>query len=105
MGVRADKGRILARYITGSTGIPFVTWQGVGLSVPAPYEAAVTTSRNLRNWQQDIATLPVDKPHIAIRYDRDLPDVAHAWVGMRLGAFAPLWQAHYENISDRIRGE
>lgn len=105
MGVRADKGRALARYITGTTGIPFVAWEGTGIASPYPYQVSVTTSRALVNWHRDIHELSSDKPHMAIRYDNSLPDVSHAWVAMTLGGFAPLWKAHYDTTINIGRGE
>lgn len=105
MGVRRDRGLALARYLTGSTGIPFIRWDGMGLDAPAPYSFGVTTSRKLQVWHDRIWELPVDKPHCVIRYDSAMPDVSHAWVAMKLGGVAPLLGLHYDSISDRIKGE
>lgn len=105
MGVRRDKGVALVRYLTGSTGIPLLSWDGEGIAAPAPYEISVTTNRKLANWHELMRDLPADKPHMAIRYDNLLPNVSYAWVGMTLGGFAPLLQAHYNTIADRIKGE
>lgn len=105
MGGRRDKGMALARYLTGSTGIPFISWQGMGVDAPAPYSFEVTTSKKLQLWHDQIWALPVDKPHCAIRYDGAMPDVGHAWVAMKLGAIAPLLALHHESIQDRIKGE
>jgi hypothetical protein len=105
MGVRETKGRALARYILGTTGVPFIRWESNGIQAPAPYGINITTSRALQNWHDTIRELPVDKPHMAIRYDNSLPDVSHAWVAMKLGAFTPLMEAHYNTIRDRIEKE
>lgn len=105
MGARADKGRALNRYLTGSTGIPFLTWNGMTIEAPAPYRFSVTTSRSVQNWIDNIRLTNSDQPHMAIRYDYNMNSVADAWVGMRLGAFVPLLTAHYNSISDRIEGE
>jgi hypothetical protein len=106
MGVRADKGRRLANYLTGHTGIPFISWEGnYGIKMPAPYSLSLTTSRALQNWQDDIKALPLDRPHMAVRYDNALPDMDHAWVAMNLSGFIPLLVAHYNTISDRIGKE
>lgn len=105
MGVRRDKGNALARYIVGSTGIPFIRWEGVSLHAPSPYLFDVTTSRSLDNWHRIIREIDDDKPRMVIRYDNTLPDVSHAWVGMKLNGFLPLLTAHYESIQDRIKGE
>lgn len=103
MGGRTDKGKAVTRYLTGSTGIPMLRWDGLNSAVTAPYPYVidVTTSRKLDNWhdllRQDwgIAT------HMAIRYDFQMDSVADAWVGMSLRAFAPLLKAHYEAITER----
>lgn len=105
MGGRADKGRTLTRYLTGSTGIPFLTWNGVTVEAPAPYKFSVTTSRSIQNWAENVRAITGDQPHMAIRYDYNMDSVADAWVGMRLGAFVPLLTLHYNSISDRIEGE
>lgn len=105
MGVRRDKGNALARYLTGTTGIPFIRWEGTTLEAPSPYLIDVTTSRSLENWHNLIRNMGETKPHMAIRYDNTLPDVSQAWVAMKLNGFTPLLTAHYESIQDRIKGE
>jgi hypothetical protein len=107
MGVRTDKGLALARYLTGSTGIPFMSWDGAHsrIAAPSPYVIDVTTSKKLENWHNLLRAIDGPNPVMAIRYDNGLPDVSHAWVGMKLMAFAPLLTAHYNSISDRIKGE
>lgn len=107
MGVRRDKGRALARYLTGSTGIPFLTWDGLHneINAPWPYHIEVTTSRSLGNWHDLIRGIDGDAPHMVIRYDNSLPDVSHAWVAMSLSGFVPLLTAHYNTLQDRIQGE
>lgn len=105
MGVRRDKGAALTRYLTGSTGIPTLSWDNGVILAPSPYRIEVTTNRKLETWHELMRRLPADKPHMAIRYDNVLPDVSYAWVGMTLGGIAPLLQAHYETIADRIKGE
>ena len=106
MGVRRDKGRALTRYLTGSTGIPFLTWNGLQneIDAPPPYHIDITTSRNLGNWHELIRGIG-DGPSMAIRYDNALPDVSHAWVAMKLSGFVPLLTAHYNTLQDRIEGE
>lgn len=107
MGVRRDKGKAITRYLTGSTGIPFLLWDGIqnAIEAPAPYKIDVTTSRSLENWHNLIRSIEGDKPVMAIRYDNTLPDVSHAWVAMKLGGFVPLLTAHYNTMQDRIKGE
>lgn len=107
MGVRRDKGRALTRYLTGTTGIPLLHWDGIHgcIDAPPPYKIDVTTSRSLSNWHDLIRELNVDAPHMVIRYDNSLPDVSHAWVAMKLSGFVPLLTAHYNTVQDRIKGE
>jgi hypothetical protein len=107
MGTRSTKGLAVARYLTGSTGIPMLSWDGGHSRVlaPSPYTIDLTTSRKLQNWHDLIREIDSPAPHMVIRYDKDLPDVSHAWVAMKLMGFAPLLGVHYETISDRIKGE
>lgn len=107
MGVRRDKGRALTRYLTGSTGIPFLHWDGINgcIDAPHPYVIDVTTSRALANWHDLIRDIKDDTQHMVIRYDNSLPDVSHAWVAMKLSGFTPLLTAHYNTLQDRIEGE
>lgn len=106
MGIRQDKSRAVVRYLTGYTGIPFLSWNGTSrLEAPAPYRIEVTTSRKLQNWHDLIRAAPEMSQTMVIRYDNSLTDVSHSWVAMPLGGFAPLLAAHYETIQDRIRGE
>lgn len=104
MGVRRDKGLALARYLTGTTGIPFLSWDGNDSRVdaPAPYSFDVTTSRKLQHWTDNIV---MDAPdlHFSIRYDNALPSVDKAWIATTLDRFVPLLQAHYDTITDRIK--
>lgn len=105
MGVRADKGRSLARYLVGHSGIPLLTWNGLlgQVDAPYPYVIPVTTGRKLDHWHTAIRALPEDRIGIAIRYDNSLPSIDQAWVGMQLRPFTTLLTAHYDTI--RHRGE
>lgn len=107
MGVRSDKGKALTRYLTGATGIPFLAWNHAHsqIDAPYPYTFTVTTSRKLENWHDLIRGLDGPMPRAIIRYDNALPDVSHAWVGMKLSGFVPLLTAHYNTIADRIEKE
>lgn len=106
MGVRRDKGLAIARYLTGASGVPFLSWDGADsrIAAPAPYSFDVTTSRKLQHWTDNIL---MDAPglHFSIRYDGTLPSVDKAWIATTLDRFAPLLQAHYETISDRMNKE
>lgn len=105
MGVRADKGRALASYLTGHTGIPLLAWDGMRgrIDAPPPYTITVTTSRKLQNWHDDIRESLPGGLSIAIRYDNGMPSLDQAWVGMQLHTFVPLLTAHYDSIQDRVR--
>jgi hypothetical protein len=107
MGARRDKGRALTRYLTGSTGIPFLAWDGIhgAIDAPSPYKIDVTTSRSLGNWHDLIRGINSASQHMVIRYDYNMDSVADAWVAMKLGGFVPLLTAHYQTISDRVEGE
>lgn len=107
MGVKKDKGTALTRYLTGTTGIPFLCWNHhfSQIDAPYPYTINVSTSRKLENWYSVIRAIEGDMPRMVIRYDNSLPDVSHAWVGMKLSGFTPLLTAHYNSISDRMKGE
>jgi hypothetical protein len=98
MGVRRDKGKAVTRYLTGSTGIPSLHWEGMGNSIeaPSPYVIDLTTARKLENWHEILRT---EGPgiRIAIRYDGSLDSVEQAWVGLSLRDFAPMLKAHYES--------
>jgi hypothetical protein len=95
MGVRTDKGRRLAAYLTGHAAIPGITWTGTGISSPYPYRIDVTTSRALENWH-DLLRQEHPGIRLAIRYDNTLPDVSHAWTAMSLRDACILLKTHYE---------
>lgn len=103
MGVRADKGKAVARYILGHTGIPGVAFAGStnDIIMPLPYFADVTTARKLQLWHDRIAAPAGEgslSHNIAIRYDNNMASVADAWVGMTLHQFVPLLTAHYDHV-------
>lgn len=103
---RREKGRALARYLLGHSGIPFISWDGVGITSPNPYQFDVTTSRNIRNWSQKI-NVPYEggKIRAVIRYDADIGGgVESAWVAMDLKTFVELLKAHYDHVVEpRVR--
>lgn len=106
MGVRTDKGRALTRYLTGTTGIPLLTWDVTNgrIDAPPPYSIDVTTSRKLQQWHDLIREYSDTGPlNVAIRYDYSIDSLESAWVGMNLRTFAILLTAHYESIQDRVR--
>lgn len=105
MGARTDKGKALTRYLTGTTGIPFLAWDGRfgRIDAPPPYLIRVTTSRKLENWHDDIRHSLPGGLDISIRYDNSVPSLDQAWVGMQLHSFVPLLTAHYQSIQDRVQ--
>lgn len=94
MAARRDKGLAVARYLTAATGIVGFRWNGQNIDSPAPYVVHLTTSRKLQNWTD--ALTDSDTLGFAIRYDYSLPELAEAWVGMKLETFAMLLQAYHE---------
>lgn len=98
MGVRQDKGRALARYLTAASGIPGMSWSSDGIEAPYPYQVEVTTSRKLDNWHEQLRAEPTGRLRLCIRYDNALPDVSAAWVGMSLEDACILLSSHYESI-------
>lgn len=105
MGERATKGRAVTRYLTGHTGIPLLTWDGIRgrIDAPPPYLIDVTTSRKLENWHNLLREQPPGGLSIAIRYDNGMPSLDQAWVGMQLRSFTPLLTAHYQSIQNRVQ--
>lgn len=105
---RNDKGLALARYVTGRTGIVGCSWDGghSRIIAPYPYHLDVTTSRKLQNWHDLIRSYPDggNVIHAAIRYDREIDNVAGAWVGMRLAALVPLLQVYNDSITMNTEG-
>lgn len=107
MGVRRDKGVAITRYLTGMTGIPGLSWEGMTNEIlaPNPYTIHITTSRKLQDWHDRIRFSDPEKPHILIRYDNEMDSPADAWVGMRLYNFIPLLTTHYDTQRERVEGE
>ena len=105
VGIRNAKGLAVGRYLTGSTGIPMLSWDlSTGrIIAPPPYVLDVTTSRKLQNWY-DLIRADTDSHtvHAVIRYDYTLDSIEQAWVGMNMRTFSTLLTAHYESIRPRI---
>lgn len=102
MGNRSDKMHALKRYLVGTTGIPSISLENMGITGPFPYRFTVTTSRKLQNWHDNInGNCEPKRLNIHIRYDRSLDSVADAWVGMRLEEFVQLLQSHEETLKER----
>lgn len=98
MGVRRDKGLAVARYLTGRTGIPGLSWGGAHSEILSPpqYQIDLTTSRKLQNWH-DLIRTELKQTHIVIRYDNTMDSIDQSWVGMLMHDFVPLLTNHYES--------
>lgn len=102
MGRREEKGRAVARYLTGRTGIPFIRWeQGRNIDAPYPYKITLVTEAKIEGFREALNT-PRSGLNIVVRYDGFIDNIDNAWVGMSLQDFVYLLQAHYESNKDRI---
>ena len=105
VGLRNGKGNAVTRYLTGSTGIPMLSWNYSDSRVlaPPPYLLDVTTSRKLQHWHDLIRsdTSP-DTIHAVIRYDMSMDSIEQAWVGMNMRTFSTILTAHYDSIRHRV---
>lgn len=103
MGFRDEKGKAIARYILGHTGIPTLAWtRGGNMEAPPPYRIRVVTDRSLDRFRLTLEERTSGRLNIVVRYDGDIPELEDAWVGMRLSDFVQLLQAHYEANRDRV---
>ena len=100
---RSYKGRVIAKFLTGVSGVPLLRWNPETSTVdaPPPYYIKVTTDAASWRFWQAVRELPVG-PAVVIRYDNFIDGVEDAVVGMRLSTFASLLETHYNTISDRI---
>lgn len=98
---RRDKGRAVARYLTASTGIPLLTFDGATNRIdgPPPYRFRLVT--DAANWRVFQAVRETNDP--VIRYDKFVEDVSSAYVVMKLSTFATLLGTHYNSIQDRVQ--
>ena len=98
MSNRRDRGRSIANYITRATGIPLIEYQHGGVTAPSPYQFKLVTDMKWSRFQDG---LPIDPDSLtaAIRYDKHIPNVPNAIIGMRLQSFVPLLRAHGAEIS------
>ena len=109
MGVRANKGNAIARYMLGNTGIPGISWNSTtgSISMPYPYIIDLTTSRKLQNWHDRLASYPeaASPIHACIRYDNGMDGIPSAWVGIKIDPFIQLITAHHESLVRNTEGE
>jgi hypothetical protein len=102
---RSDKGRSVTRYLTGHAAIPMLSWNGDDntITAPPPYKPYVSTDgawwrfRHYLDERQDDTGIP-----FVVRYDKSIPGVDNAIVGIHLRNFATILHAHYISISDRV---
>lgn len=99
---RADKGRAIARYLTGSSGIPLISWDTASgdLLAPSPYFFTATTDAASWRFWEKVKDLPDKKVSAVIRYDKWIDNTADAVAGIRLSTLGVLLSAHYE-MNDR----
>jgi hypothetical protein len=103
---RVERGRRVARYLTGHTGIPNLRYEfGQGILAPYPYLIQVTSATAGWRFFQDIAEMPEDRIGMVIRNDAFLESIDSSVVGIKLHAFCKLMEAHYKTIEDRINPE
>jgi hypothetical protein len=105
MGRREEKGRAVARYILGQTGIPFVSWvKGENIEAPFPYRFNLITAASVQRFAEAMKK-NVTGLNIVIRYDGFIDDIEQAWVAMPLRDAIVLLKAHHDTIQDRINTE
>ena len=98
MSARRDKSLRIARYLTGHTGIPGITYSGdMDLVSPFPYKFRLTTDRSLQRLSERVKSLEdVRGLPSVIRFDGDLDGPPSAWAVMRLEQFCVILKAHYD---------
>ena len=91
MGRRRDKALAVSRYITATTGIPFIRWNGTSIDAPDPYRIELITDAMWWRFGEKLreATDTVGIP-VVIRYDGYVDGVENAIVGTTLKAFTEL---------------
>lgn len=104
MGARRDKVLAVARYLTGHTGIPLISWdgKGIGLSSPWPYKISVSTDASLVRWRDALDPSGGKTMPIAIRYDKYVGDINDAIVAMRLSDAVKLLSLHYKTLNHGV---
>ena len=99
VGKRRDKGLAVARYLTGETGIPLISWTTDGLDCPHPFKfKLLTEATNWKYWQAANALDPKDDMSVIIRYDGYMESIDDALVTMKIQTFTRLiseWADHH----------
>lgn len=101
---RTNKGKSVARYLTGHSGIPNLSYDPSAQEVKAPYPYSLALTTDATAWRFFHYVKELDEKSISavIRYDKYLESVDQAVVAMKLGGFATILGAHYETMHDRI---
>lgn len=95
-----DKGKRVARYLTGRTGIPSLHATGWARSIDAPYPLTIRLTTDRATWRFFEAVKATDgQPTlgIVIRVDADNTLEASP-VGMTLNTLAELLRVYYEAV-------
>lgn len=98
MGTRKDRGEAVARYLTRSTGIPFIEWRSNKLDAPAPYYFPFTNGRTKDPWMLSLPSNP-ERFTAAIKMDSNTDGAANAMALLRLSQFAELLKMHGDALS------
>lgn len=97
MGRRRDKALAVTRYLTGTTGIPFIRWDGVRIEAPSPYGIEIVTDAVWDRFGSKVrATSEQVGIPFVIRYDGYVDGVENAIVGTNLKAFAQLLHNYHQ---------
>lgn len=102
---RSDKTRAVVRFLISRSGIPLISWDGIGnkIDAPPPFGFVISTDGAAWRFFQYVKELPSEGIHAAIRYDAHIDGVNNAVVGMSLETFATLLESHYNTVRDRVQ--
>lgn len=95
---RGDKGKAVARYLTGHTGIPGLRFDGVQsiVEAPRPYSIDVVTDAKWTRFGDKVkATSNVSGLPFVVRYDAYIDSVDTAIVGCNLHTFSVLLHRYH----------
>lgn len=102
---RNDKGKAVARYITGHAGIPLLRfdYESSTIDAPTPYNIRVVTDAKWWRWSEYVkATNSKTGVPFVVRYDGYINGVDEAIVGCNLRTFTQLLETYENNLR---RGE
>ena len=95
---RSDKGKKVARYITGHAGVPFLRFEGITSTIeaPSPYSIDVVTDAKWWRFGEKVAaTNEVTGIPFVVRYDAYITSVDEAVVGCNLRTFQELLHKYH----------